>query len=197
MQSSEEALKKLLEGNKRFAQNKSIHPNLGSEFRNSLVNGQKPFAAVLACSDSRAPVEIIFDVGLGDIFVIRSAGHVLSNEALGSLEYAVSELGVNLVIILGHDNCGAINAALTTYNSEQNLSESMQALLNHIYPALKGINTHNNDNLINEAVKANINYQFNDLIKRDFLLAKKIKDKTLFVYPAIYKLDTGLVEVLK
>lgn len=196
MLSHNEAFKKLIEGNKRFAQNKSIHPNIGSECRKSLAEEQKPFAAILACSDSRVPVELIFDVGLGDLFVIRSAGHILSNEALGSLEYAVKELGVKLVMILGHDNCGAISTALKFYQIDETLSESMQSLLNHIYPALEKLDIGNNKILVNDAVRANIQYQVEDLIRRDAYLSKKILNKEIFLRGAIYKFDTGLIEVL-
>lgn len=195
--SPSKALQKLIEGNKRFAQNKSLHPNRCGELRNSLISGQKPFAAVLACSDSRVPVEIIFDVGLGDLFVVRTAGHVLSKEALGSLEYAVNELGVKVIIILGHENCGAINAALNFYKSSNSndLSDNMQALLSHIYPAIEKLE--NKNDLMKDAVKANVKYQIEDLLKRDPVLAEKIRQKKLLVYGAIYKLDTGLIEVLK
>lgn len=196
-----EALDKLIDGNNRFAQNKSIHPNLGDELRGVLVARQKPFAALLACSDSRVPVEIIFDAGLGDLFVVRSAGHVLSKETLGSLEYAVKTLGVKLIMILGHENCGAIDAALDIYNSGKidEVSENMQALLSHIYPALKNVKHDNNKNesFLNSAVRSNIYYQLEDLINKTGYLAKKIKDKELILVGAKYSLTTGLVEILE
>lgn len=197
MLSPDEALKKLIEGNKRFAQDKSIHPNLGSELRNALVKGQKPFAAILSCSDSRVPIEIIFDVGLGDLFVVRSAGHVLSNEALGSIEYAVRELGVKLIMILGHGNCGAIKTALEFYNSDNKASENIQSVLDHIYPAIKDLDFKcDNATLLQNAIKSNVQYQLVDLIKRNSYLAQKIQEKEIILEGAKYKLDTGLVEIL-
>lgn len=189
------ALEKLLEGNKRFAQNKSIHPNLGDELRNSLVNTQKPFAAILSCSDSRVPIEIIFDVGLGDLFVVRTAGHVLSKEVLGSLEYAVKNLDVKFIMILGHDNCGAIGTALDIYKAGKydESSKNLQSILDHIYPALKNLDDEND---VNMAVKLNIQHQLEDLLKKDTFLAKKIKTGELIIVGAKYCLETGLIEVL-
>lgn len=191
------SLEKLIEGNKRFAHGQSIHPNLGMELRSSLLKKQKPFAAIIACSDSRVPIEIIFDVGLGDLFVIRSAGHVLSKEALGSLEYAVRELGVKFVMILGHKNCGAIKSALNTYKTEkyEKLSENLQALLSHIYPVFEHLDT-SCENTLDEAINENIKYQVKDLMQRDEYLAKRVKDKDLLVVGAKYSLDTGLVEII-
>jgi len=199
MISPKEALKKLIDGNKRFAQNKSLHPNLGNELRNALLNGQKPFAAVLSCSDSRVPVEIIFDVGVGDIFVIRTAGHVLSKEVLGSLEYATNSLGVKLIMIMGHDNCGAVKSALEIYSEDKyhEFSDNLQSLLGHIYPAFEDLDFKSNDNLLQDAVESNVNYQLSDLVKKDAYLAKKINEKKIKLVGAIYRLDTGLIEVVK
>lgn len=190
------SLTKLIEGNKRFAKGESLHPNLGVELRNSLVNKQKPFAAIIACSDSRVPVEIIFDVGLGDLFVIRSAGHVLSKEAIGSLEYAVSSLDVKFVMILGHDNCGAVTSALSTYNSKENdLTENLSILLNHIYPVFENLDT-KSENALNKAITLNINYQVKDLLKRSDYLTKKVQKNELLVVGGKYSLESGLVEVI-
>lgn len=190
------AQEKLVEGNKRFAQGKSIHPNLGDELRNSLVKAQKPFAAILSCSDSRVPIEIIFDVGLGDLFVVRTAGHVLSKEVVGSLEYAVRSLGVKFIMILGHDNCGAIQTALDFYKSGtyDDASKNIQSILDHIYPALKNLDDENDINL---AVKLNIKYQMEDLLRKDPYLTKKIQTGELIVVGAKYCLETGLIEVFE
>lgn len=190
------AQEKLVEGNKRFATGKSIHPNLGDELRNSLVNAQKPFAAILSCSDSRVPIEIIFDVGLGDLFVVRTAGHVLSKEVVGSLEYAVRSLDVKFIMILGHDNCGAIGTALDIYRagSYDEASKNIQSILDHIYPALKNLDDENDINL---AVKLNIKHQMEDLLRKDPYLTKKIKTGELIVVGAKYCLETGLIEVFE
>ena len=200
MISGPKALDKLLEGNKRFAEHKSIHPNIGSEVREALANEQKPFAVILSCSDSRVPVEIIFDVGLGDIFVIRTAGHVLSKEVLGSIEYAVKRLDVKLVMILGHDFCGAVDAALSTYklNTYNELSDNLQSLLNHLFPVFDGLDFKDSDeNLLSCAIKSNIKYQLNDLIKKDKYLAEKAEAKEIMLVGANYNLKTGFIEVLE
>jgi len=199
MISSQEALNRLIEGNDRFAQGNSVHPNRCEETKNALLKQQKPFVAVLSCSDSRVPIEIIFDAGLGDIFAVRTAGHVLSKEVIGSLEYAVKMIGVKLVIILGHENCGAIKTALTTYQNKEygELSENLQSIMNHIYPAIENVpkDTHEDD-LLNSAIKANINYQVEDLIKKDDYLAGKIKSGDIMLLGAEYSLATGKVEFL-
>lgn len=190
-----ESLKKLVEGNQRFAQGKSTHPNRSEELRNTLLDGQNPYAVVISCSDSRVPVEIIFDVGLGDIFVIRTAGHVLSNETMGSLEYAVHDLGVKFVMIMGHDNCGAVKSALNAYQTKQNLTPNLKALLNHIYPVFKMMKKSGKTTL-DEAIKLNVEYQVKDLLKKDKYLAKQVKENKIMIVGAKYSLDTGLVEII-
>lgn len=193
-----ESIKKLLEGNKRFAQNKSIHPNRCNETRNELLTLQKPIAAILSCSDSRVPTEIIFDAGLGDIFAVRTAGHVLSKEVMGSLEYAVKALGVKVIMVLGHENCGAIKAAIETFknNNTENLTENLQSVIQHIYPALEKIDF-NDENFLNNAVKANILYQVNDLSKKDHYIAQKVQNNEIALFGAIYSLNKGTVKILE
>lgn len=191
------SLKILIDGNKRFAEGKSIHPNLSQELRNTLQSTQKPFAAIIACSDSRVPVEIIFDVGLGDLFVIRSAGHVLSKEAIGSVEYAVKALGVKFVMVLGHDNCGAVVSALNTYKTKEKeeLPQNLQILLSHIYPVFDELKEENMISL-DEAIKINIEHQV-DKLKNDSYLSQKVKADELLIVGAKYSFDTGLIEVFE
>lgn len=193
-----ESLKKLIDGNKRFSQGKSAHPNLGKELRNSLINEQNPFAAIISCSDSRVPVEIVFDAGIGDLFVIRNAGHVLSRETLGSLEYAVSKLGVKLIMILGHENCGAVRSAMEAYNSKiyDNLSENLQTSLSHIYPFFENLENIRNYPF-SEITKLHVKYQLKDLLKKDLYLAKKVKNNEILLVGANYYLSTGLIEVFE
>ena len=195
MMSPEKALKMLKDGNERFWKGDSIHPNRSAELRGELLNEQKPFAVVIACSDSRVPVEIIFDVGLGDLFVIRTAGHVLSKESMGSLEYAVQSLGVKLVLILGHDNCGAVESAMEAYKTRdsQEVSENLQALLSHIYPVFEKIDLENNCAL-DGAIVENIHYQIEDLKQKDAYIAQKVKNGELNVVGAKYSLCTGMIE---
>lgn len=197
MLSPQEALNKLIEGNKRFATDNSIHPNRCDETKNALLRQQKPFVAVLSCSDSRVPVEIIFDAGLGDIFAVRTAGHVLSKEVLGSLEYAVKSLGVKLVMVLGHENCGAIRTAVESYQCENygELSENLQSIMNHIYPAIKEVSPDEED-FLNSAVRANIKYQVQDLLNKDEYIAKKIQAGEIALIGAIYSLTKATVEII-
>ena len=195
MISPKKALIRLKEGNERFWKGKSTHPNRDAELRSELLNEQKPFAVVIACSDSRVPVEIILDVGLGDLFVIRTAGQVLSREVLGSMEYAVKKLKVKLVVILGHDNCGAVKSALAIYKSHKydKLSDNLQTLLNHFFPVFEKMeNLHHNT--LNEAIIENINYQIEDLKQKDAYLAAKIKKKEIMLVGAKYNLSTGKID---
>lgn len=193
----QKALGKLIAGNKRFYENKSIHPNLGQELRNSLIDKQTPYAAIIACSDSRVPVEIIFDAGIGDLFVIRTAGHVLSKETLGSLEYAVTKLKVKLVVILGHDNCGAVQSALAAYKSNKygELSENIQSLLEHINPFFDKLDMHS-PHLLENAITSHIKYQVDDLVKKDEYLARLADNGKILVVGAKYNLETGGIEIL-
>lgn len=197
MISPQEALKKLVDGNERFATDNSIHPNRCDETKSALLKQQKPFVAVLSCSDSRVPVEIIFDAGLGDIFAVRTAGHVLSKEVMGSLEYAVKTLGVKLIMILGHENCGAINTAIQAYQNKNHgeLSDNLQSIMNHIYPAIEKVGCDNED-FLNAAVRSNIHYQLQDLLSKDDYIAKKIQAEEIALVGAMYSLAKGTVEVL-
>lgn len=193
----EVALQRLIDGNERFYNGDSIHPNLGEELRNALVKKQTPYAAIIACSDSRVPVEIVFDAGIGDLFVIRTAGHVLSKETLGSLEYAVTKLKVKLVMILGHDNCGAVQTALAAYktNKYEDLSENIQSLLEHINPFFDKLDMHC-PHLLDTAITSHIKYQVDDLVKKDKYLAHLADDKKILIVGAKYNLETGKVEIL-
>ncbi|MDN3505957.1 MAG: carbonic anhydrase [Simkaniaceae bacterium] len=113
MVSPDEALKRLLEGNRRYAQEKSIHPNRDQERRSATIKAQQPFAVILGCSDSRVPAEVLFDAGIGDLFVVRVAGNVLGPIELASIRLATTQLGVNFVFVLGHESCSAVNAVLS------------------------------------------------------------------------------------
>lgn len=194
----EKALQILKEGNERFAHGKSIHPNREKELREALVSDQNPFAVVISCSDSRVPVEIIFDAGLGDLFIIRTAGHVLSKETLGSLEYAVKKLKVKLVVILGHENCGAVKTALAAYKTKKydELSENLKALLNHIYPVFETLDTKKHD-AFEKALYSNVRYQISDLMSKDPYIAQMTQSGKLGVVGAMYSLEKGTVEFLE
>lgn len=126
-------MQKLIDGNKRYVEGKFIHPNQSAERRMELSKDQNPFAVILSCSDSRVPPEIIFDQGIGDLFIIRVAGNIISNEVLGSIEYAVEHLDVGLVVVLGHERCGVVSAAVAGGEVHKHISSLVEAIL----PAVK------------------------------------------------------------
>lgn len=131
-----EALTRLKEGNERFVNGRSLHNHESAALRHQLVSGQHPFAIVLGCSDSRVPVEIIFDQGLGDLFVIRVAGNIVTDDVLGSIEYARIHLNSQLLVILGHESCGAVTAALEARKHASSDPHGVQAILKLIDPVL-------------------------------------------------------------
>jgi carbonic anhydrase len=132
-----DALARLRAGNARFAAGESVHPHQDAARRNAVAGAQAPFAAVVGCSDSRLPAEIIFDCGLGDLFVVRTAGHTVGREALGSVEYAVAVLRVPLVLVLGHRACGAVRAACDLVAAGTPVSRNLRAVVDAIVPCAR------------------------------------------------------------
>lgn len=188
--SSDEALLKLKQGNQRFSRLKLKHPDETLKRRKEMVGGQHPFVAVLSCSDSRVPTEIIFDQGLGDIFVIRNAGNVLDEHILGSVEYAVEHLGVNLVVVLGHESCGAVGAAM----SEHKETTAIESLKKAIAPAVSQCKKENKYTYEN-VIKTHAVLDVQDILK-DKDLNEFIEKHNVKIIPAYYHLDTGVVEFL-
>lgn len=188
---ADDALKKLKEGNKRFAQYHMKHPDEYKLRRKELVKGQHPFAAILSCSDSRVPTEIIFDQGLGDLFVIRNAGNVLDEHILGSIEYAVEHLGVNLVVVMGHEACGAVGAAMKT-GKESPCLESIKEAIEPAVEHCKKENKLTTENVAKEHVKLDIE----DVLK-DKELCEYIQLHNVKIVPAYYSITTGKVEFLQ
>lgn len=191
--SAKDAIKKLKEGNKRFIKNQVIHPDESLERKKEMLKGQHPFVVILSCSDSRVPPELIFDQGIGDIFEIRNAGNVLNNHVIGSIEYAVMHLGVKLVVIMGHQDCGAVAATLSGAKE----TKFIQALEDSIMPAIedckkKGLEV-NSDNV----VRAHIMQDINELFKEDKELLEYMKKHDVQIIPAYYHLDSGKVDFLK
>lgn len=134
---AEQAWRLLAEGNARFVSGHQRHPHESLRWRESLVDGQHPFAVVVGCADSRVPPELVFDEGLGDLFVIRAAGEVLDTSVVGSVEYAVEHLGVPLVVVLGHENCGAVRAAIDVVRGAGSVSGDISTLVRAIEPAVR------------------------------------------------------------
>ncbi len=192
------SLSLLKQGNKRFVEARLNHPNQDATRRkHSALNGQDPFAIVLACSDSRVPVELLFDTGIGDIFVVRNAGNIAGNElVLGSLEYAAAHLHVPLLVILGHSNCGAVNAALTKSPAKghtstiQNTISPLAAEIQKEQPSL------NHAELIQAVVKANVIQSKTALLTQSEIIKNLADSGSIKVINAIYDTATGEIEWL-
>ncbi len=193
-----EAIEALKEGNKRFFEGHSSHGHSDLSYVKTLdVDGQKPFATVIACSDSRVPVEILFDQGFGDIFVIRTAGNsLIDNVTLGSVDYAINHLKSKVVVVLGHTNCGAITSIVNMGDEHAHAVENdseVQELLENIaayIPQHKGSHKE-----LDQAILDNVEVQKEQVLDREHI-KKLIGDKTLDVVGAIYHLDSGVVEFL-
>jgi len=200
MISASEALDRLRDGNRRFASAaRGEAKNDGADRRRELAAGQEPFATILGCSDSRVPAEIIFDQGLGDLFVIRVAGNIIAPSLVGSVEFAAAYFGTPLVVVLGHTQCGAIAATLqdlTRQNGPQ--SPNLQSIVNRVKPSvLPLMNTelrHDLHALGREAVRANIRASTNHLRHGSELMENLIQEKGFRVVGAEYSLETGLVD---
>jgi carbonic anhydrase len=195
-----EALERLREGNRRFVSHtQNLNKLLGQTTFSDLASGQKPFAIVLGCSDSRVPAEIVFDQGLGDLFVIRVAGNIVAPSQIGSVEFAAARFGTPLVVVLGHSQCGAILATLEELkNPSTNHSRNMRSITDRVRPAVEElVNTdlkHDADALIHQAVRANIRASVNHLRHGSQLLESLIESNDLLIVGAEYSLETGSVE---
>lgn len=195
-----DALDRLREGNRRFASNVRGHMASDSGARRSeLVAGQEPFAIVLGCSDSRVPAEIIFDQGLGDLFVIRVAGNIVAPSQVGSVEFAAERFGTRLVVVLGHSSCGAIQATIEQLERPtDSRSPNMAAIVSRIRPCVEPLLDtdlrDDHDALVRHAIRANIRASANQLRHGSNILEHLIQSEGLLVLGAEYSLDTGVVE---
>ena len=200
MISALDALTRLREGNRRFADNLQIQDTLGMlQRRNKLVDGQAPFAIILGCSDSRVPAEIVFDQGLGDLFVIRVAGNIVAPSQIGSVEYAAAQFKARLVVVMGHSQCGAVQATLDEYERpSESRSPNLSSIVNRIWPSMEALlhTELRNDRaaLLEEAVRANIRSSTNHLRHGSQILEQLIQNEGLRVVGAEYSLDTGIVD---
>lgn len=193
-QTPAEAWEAMLEGNQRFVTDKPSHVRQDFGLRTELAKEQKPFAALFGCSDSRLSAEIIFDVGLGDLFVVRNAGQVIAETILGSLEYAVEVLGVPLILVLGHDECGAIRATMnSTEGQVMPQGEFIHNLVERITPTVLAAKA-NGLNEIDQITALHIRDTINELIARSTLIAERIESGKLAVVGANYKLALGEIQ---
>src|SRR5208337_394952 len=188
-----QALQALLDGNRRFVVGKLEHPNQTPEVRADVAKGQHPFASVLACSDSRTPPEIIFDRGLGDLFVVRVAGNVADQVVIESLDYSVKHLGVRLVMVLGHRRCGAVIAAVEGH--EGTADQDVGPMLRELRPAVAASKGMAGDPVEN-AVRENVELVMKNLATSAELSAM-VKSGELKIVGGVYDLDTGMIEMLK
>ncbi len=191
--SAEQAIEKLKQGNKRFVELKLKHPDSDKKRRKEMLKGQHPFVVILSCSDSRVPPELIFDQGLGDIFEIRNAGNVLDDHVIGSIEYAVMHCGVKLIVIMGHQDCGAIAATLSGVSE----TKYIKSLEDSIQPAIEDCKEQGLEINSDNVVKAHIMQDINELISQDTELVKYMKEHEVKIVPAYYHLDSGKVDFLK
>jgi carbonic anhydrase len=181
----------MLDGNQRFVTDNPSHVRQDFGLRTELAKEQKPFAALFGCSDSRLSAEIIFDVGLGDLFVVRNAGQVIAETILGSLEYAVEVLGVPLILVLGHDECGAIRATMnSTEGQVMPQGEFIHNLVERITPTVLAAKA-SGLNEIDQITALHIKDTINELIARSALIAERIESGKLAVVGANYKLTLG------
>jgi carbonic anhydrase len=200
MLSASAALQRLREGNQRFAADTPIRDTLSSRVRRArLADSQAPFAAILGCSDSRVPVEIVFDQGLGDLFVIRVAGNIVAPSLIGSVEFAAELFGTRLVVVLGHSGCGAVLATLQELQqAAANPSRNVHSIVERIRPSVAELLTAepelDPDVLLQRAVRANIRASVDQLRTGSPLIESLIQNAGLRVVGAEYSLETGVVE---
>jgi carbonic anhydrase len=195
-----EALERLREGNRRFVADAGGDDSLTNQARRrQLVAAQEPFAVILGCSDSRVPAEIVFDQGLGDLFVIRVAGNIVAPSLVGSVEFAADRFGTRLVVVLGHSQCGAIQATLEQLlRPSDNQSSNLHSIVHRIKPALESLLTaesrHDPAALVQHAVRANIRASMNHLRHGSEILEQMIQTQGLLIVGAEYSLETGIVD---
>jgi carbonic anhydrase len=187
-----EAISKLKEGNGRYTSGNLQHPGQTTERRTELAKTQHPFAVILGCSDSRVPPEIVFDQGLGDLFVLRVAGNVINDESLGSIEYAVDHLATRLILVLGHQSCGAVKAAKETIAAKGKAPGHIESLVTAIRPAVDATVTGDLD----ATIKANVKHVVDTLRASTPVLKAKVDSGDVKVIGGYYSLDTGAVTFL-
>ena len=194
--SPEEALQKLVEGNQRFVSGQVRHAHQAADWRSHLTTGQHPFATILACSDSRVPPELVFDQGFGDLFVVRVAGNIIDSDILGSIGYGLIHLNTPLVVVMGHEGCGAVTAALKMIDGQAHETHYIAGLLNHIIPGLGDVAEELEENArIDAAVEQNVR-QSADKLTEIWQKTEILKNKNVVLKQAVYELQTGRVRYL-
>jgi carbonic anhydrase len=200
MVTAQQALQRLKEGNRRFVERVRNHEAaLGASPQIHLTQEQQPFAIVLGCSDSRVPAELVFDQGLGDLFVIRVAGNIVAPSLIGSVEFAAEQFGTRLVVVLGHSRCGAIQATLEQLRRPaENQSPNIRSIVDRVRPSIEGLLRtelrNDEDALVRQAVRANVGVSVSHLRYGSDVLERLIQNDGLAVVGAEYSLETGEVD---
>jgi len=194
---AEEALARLTEGNARFVSGRGHFPSLQKEILADLAQGQQPYATILGCSDSRVPPEVVFDAHLGELFVVRVAGNVLGNAIFGTLQYAAAHLRTPLFVVMGHEGCGAVQAAIASKFHGAEHKSRIELLVDNIVPALEGLDdSQPPDALLHSAVEANVRWTLRTLRETPEVKAKGAASGMKLV-GAIYELESGHVRFLE
>jgi carbonic anhydrase len=195
--SADEALKKLKDGNLRFAGGVSRHAGTDKARRTETFKGQKPYVTVLGCSDSRHSIELIFDAGIGEIFVIRVAGNVADTDEIGSIEYGVDHLQTPVLLVMGHTKCGAVTAVATGDEVHGHIPPLVDNIVKPVDAARKKLGKDaSKEDIVNEAIKENIYQSISDILTRSELVAKRVKSGDVKVVAALYHLDSGKIDWL-
>lgn len=199
MKTALEALSRLREGNSRFVAGTSNHESMSPARRHALATGQEPFAIILGCSDSRVPAELVFDQGLGDLFVIRIAGNIVAPSQIGSVEFAAERFGTPLVVVLGHSRCGAVSATLEAIaGSQQSTSRHIHSIVERVRPSVEPLLAtelrQDPEALVKQAVRANVRASANQLRHGSDMLEQLIQKNKLLIVGAEYSLETGEVD---
>lgn len=189
------AWRRLREGNERFVNGESSHPNQNADHRSSLVETQHPFAVIFGCSDSRLAAEIIFDVGLGDVFVVRTAGQVIDDAVLGSLEYSVGVLGVPLIVILGHDSCGAVTATKSAVETGEMPTGFIRDLVERITPSVL-TSLRNDQPEVNDMVVEHVKQTSQRLADSSRVISDAIEEGRTAVIGLSYRLAEGRADLV-
>ncbi|MGB5395387.1 MAG: carbonic anhydrase [Lutimonas sp.] len=195
MESTKAPLERLLEGNIRFQEDHPLHPDQTLDRLRELRKGQHPFAVIVSCSDSRVPPELIFDQGLGDLFVIRNAGNLISDYELGSIEYAVEHLDTKLIVVLGHKQCGAISAFIE--HKKDSVQSHIQQIIDYIKREPEELALEENvSNYYEQAINANVAHGVHVIEQSEPVLKEYLEAGKVEVYGMLYDLETGKVELI-
>jgi carbonic anhydrase len=194
---ADSALKMLQQGNQRFVSTGSKCPNQNAKRRvQTATHGQHPFAVVLSCADSRVPVEVLFDRGIGDIFVVRDAGNIATQTDIGSIEYAVDHLGTPLVVVLGHSECGAVTAAVEGGEAPPNIKAIVDFITPAVAAAKKASPDKSGEALVPAAITANVWQSMGDIYKNSPMIREKVKENKLKMVGALYDIKSGKINWL-